>query len=169
MQQLGSVLRSFLGLRRVRSVRGIALCLTGLCLTGCGEHITVVPVMQHDQCGALNAGITLIDYAQLAKIRGVTLLDMTQSEPDADGSLTLVAISKGQQTTAGFDLSVMDDAALEEMAVTIPVTWTEPASEAIVPQTLTHPCVIVGLPPGKYTLIRAIDQYGNEIGRVATL
>ena len=162
MQQLGSVLRSVLG---VRSVRGIALCVTGLCLAGCGEHLTVVPVMQHDQCGALNAGITLIDYAQLAKIRGVILLDMTRSEPDA--SLTLVAISKGQQTTAGFDLSVMDDAALEEMAVTIPVTWTEPASEAIVPQTLTHPCVIVGLPRGKYTLIRAVDQYGNEIGRVA--
>jgi hypothetical protein len=82
--------------------------------------------------------------------------------------LTLVAISKGQQTTAGFDLSVMGDAALEEMVVTIPVTWTEPASEAIVPQTLTNPCVIVGLPRGQYTLIRAVDQYGNEIGRAAT-
>ena len=85
--------------------------------------------------------------------------------PDFDENIA-VLIAMGQRSTGGYRLELRDDrAAVDNGAVELPVTWTEPDEDAMVTQAITSPCLMVTLPRQDYDTISAVDQDGETRAR----
>lgn len=146
-------------------------CLGGLLQSGCGGDPTPVSqVLEHDQCQGLNAGVTRVDLAALAGIRGSRLL----GEPAAPSRAPvqappglLLAISRGRQPTPGYSLRLLG-AHRQDGVATVEVHWETPASGAVLPQTITHPCLVVALPPLDFKRVEVRDQRGRLIGALGS-
>jgi len=147
-------------------IRTFVSVLAVLALCACGKEVAVVPVLQHDQCQMIDAGVTRVAFEDLAKIRGLTLIGMTANDDGPQDDLTLVAVSNGQRPTAGYGLTLNDSAHLDDGTLTIEVTSVEPAADALVPQVLTHPCVVVGIPRIPVSRVLVVDQHARQIGAV---
>jgi hypothetical protein len=46
----------------------------------------------------------------------------------------------------------------------VSVDWTTPPSGAVLPQVLTHPCLVVGMPRANLTRVEALDGAGTSLG-----
>ena len=144
------------------------LTLLALGMAGCAgpTPIEAVAVLQHGQCQSVDAGVTRVDYADLARIRGSNLLSLSKPEGEETTDLLLVAISRGQQPTAGYALS-LDSAFAEGTTALIRVIWDSPPADAVLAQVITHPCLVVGLPSASFSKVRVVDQDLDELGRLS--
>ncbi|MEZ5557303.1 MAG: protease complex subunit PrcB family protein [Pseudomonadales bacterium] len=129
--------------------------------------------MAPEQCQGIAAGVTQLDYDDLARIRGSRLLKSPPAVPEAgagnspdQSSAVLVAISRGVQPTSGYRLTLAR-AELTGLSAIVTVNWQTPAADAVVAQVLTHPCLVVGLPRGALHDLRVVDQNGTEIGQLS--
>lgn len=152
----------------VRNVIAALGALGAAMLGGCADDsaVTATTVLNYNQCQGLEAGLTRVDYAAVAGIRGGTLLGMSRPKGDAQGDdLLLVAISRGRQPTPGYGFT-LEGAHRRDSTVVISVNWETPASGAVLPQTLTHPCLVVGLPRAGFERVEAVDQTGESLGEL---
>lgn len=145
-----------------------ALAASLMLLAGCGDDSSVnaATVLNYNRCQGLDAGLTRVDYAAVAGIRGGALLGATDrdgTEVTQDDDLLLVAISRGRQPTPGYGLT-LEEARRDGARVVIRVQWETPQSGAVLPQTLTHPCLVVGLPRNDFERVEAVDQHGKPLG-----
>lgn len=155
--------------RTKRMGAGLALLSGVALLSGCddGTALDATTVLNYNRCQGLEPGLTRVDYAAVAGIRGGTLLGIT--EPDdgesasADDELLLVAISRGRQPTPGYGFTLEEAHRRDQVAV-IEVRWETPASGAVLAQTLTHPCLVVGLPGNGFEQVEVVDQTGKTLG-----
>lgn len=148
--------------RRATLVAGLVLC------AGCADDAAVdaTTVLNYNRCQGLDAGLTRVDYAAVAGIRGGTLLGMSASdgnEAAGDDDVLLVAISRGRQPTPGYGFT-LEEAYRDGTTAVVRVRWETPEAGAVLPQTLTHPCLVVGLPRDAFQRVEAVDQRGVEIG-----
>ena len=144
------------------------LALLAFGMAGCAgpTPIEAVAVLQHGQCQSVDAGVTRVDYADLARIRGSNLLSLSKPDGEETTDLLLVAISRGQQPTPGYALS-LDSALAEGTTALIQVIWDSPPSDAVLAQVITHPCLVVGLPSASFSKVRVVDQDHDELGRLS--
>ena len=137
--------------------------------TGCatGEPLGAAEVLNHRSCKGIAAGITTVSYDDVASLRGSRLIgatdEPTQSEAPAD--LLLVAISKGDQPTPGYEFA-LQDAHLDGATAVISLEWKTPAPNAVLPQVITHPCIVVGLARERLSSVRVVDADGQLIGQL---
>ena len=110
--------------------------------TSCGgPSINVTEVLNHGLCKSLPQGISRVEFANLAKIRGTKLLNPA-GESSADTTtaplrdVILVAVSNGPQPTPGygFELQSVDGLLYH---------WLKPAPDAVMAQMVTSPCSVV--------------------------
>jgi hypothetical protein len=143
---------------------GLGLSAT-LLAAGCAGNgrLDAVSVLRHDQCEGLVAGLTRVDFAAVARIRGGTLLGMAAAQPDVEDDLLLIAVSRGSRPTAGYALELVG-ARREATTAIIEVRWQAPEPGAMLAQVITHPCLVVGLPAEAIARVEARDQYGEPIG-----
>lgn len=136
-----------------------------LLAAGCAGNgrLDAVTVLRHQQCEGLQPGVTRVDFAALAAIRGSTLLGLAAAEPNEVDDLLLIAVSRGSQPTAGYALDLIR-ARREAATAIIEVRWEAPEPGAMVAQVITHPCLVVGLPADAITRVEARDQYGEPLG-----
>ncbi len=144
-----------------------ALLLLALGAAGCAgpAPLEAVAVLQHGQCQGVDSGVTRVDYADLARIRGSNLLSLSTPDRGETGNLLLVAISRGEQPTAGYALS-LDSASAEGTKALIRVRWDSPSADAVLAQVITHPCLVVGLPSASFSQLHVVDQDDDELGRL---
>ena len=128
-------------------------------------ELTAVEVLNHTQCQLLDAGVTQIDHDQIADIRG-GLIQTNPPQSEIEATLDLFAVSKGQQPTPGYHLALVG-ASERERTATIEITWSQPPANALLAQVITHPCIVVGLTPGTYTRVRAVQDNGRTVGELA--
>jgi hypothetical protein len=87
------------------------------------------------------------------------------SGPPVDLSASrLIYLHMGVRRTGGFRLDLSGESAhLLDKTLVIPVVWEAPAKGAMVPQALTHPCLLVAVPRGGYAYerIEAVDETGR--------
>jgi hypothetical protein len=158
--------------RNRRTLRDAALALLMPMLAGgCNTDpaIEATAVLNHDQCQGLEAGVTLVDRDAVAAIRERNLLGTSDGNRVPDGDLLMVAISRGEQPTAGYGFG-LDGVHREPGTAVIDVTWTMPAPDAMVAQVITHPCLVVGIAESDIDglgRIEARDQYGTVIGSIS--
>lgn len=82
--------------------------------------------------------------------------------PDFEQEIA-VYMGMGQKPTGGYGLALRDEpVTIRDSTATIPVAWRTPASDAVVTQALTSPCLVVTLPKGDYRQVRAVDADGKE-------
>ena len=125
-------------------------------LLGCnGPQVNITEVLNHGQCRKLDDGLQLISMQALPGIRGARLLELeapadagteSSSQPPSptDGDITLVAISKGTQPTAGYLFELMS-AEADGLVVKLTYTWRTPEPGSMVAQVMTSPCSVVQL------------------------
>ena len=143
--------------------------LVAASVLGCsmGNTLATVEVLNHGNCQTLESGISVVSYADIAKIRGSKLIDMTVLEqPSKAPDLLLLAISNGEQPTPGYQFSLAD-AYLNRATAVIEIFWTEPEADAVLPQVMTHPCLVVGMETGSYRRVQVIDYTGKLIGELS--
>ena len=158
------------GHRRPFREAALALALSVLA-GGCDTDPTIegTVVRRHDQCTGLQAGVTLVDRDAVAAIRGGNRLDTAGGDTVPDGDLVMIAISRGEQPTAGYGFDV-DGFRREPGTAVVDVTWTTPSPDAMVAQVITHPCVVVGIAESDIAGLGRIevrDQFGTVIGGVS--
>ncbi|HEX7035115.1 MAG TPA: protease complex subunit PrcB family protein [Pseudomonadales bacterium] len=147
---------------RATLIMALALC------AGCADEaaIEATTVLEYNRCQGVNPGLTRVDYAAVAGIRGGTLLGMTDREGNEaapDDDVLLVAISRGRQPTPGYGFT-LERAYRDGATAVVRVRWETPEPGAVLPQTLTHPCLVVALPHDAFQRVEAVDQRGEGIG-----
>jgi protease stability complex PrcB-like protein len=143
------------------------LCLVAI--AGCAhtQPPDVTVVLTHNNCQHLSKGAVLVDYATLAKIRGVELLRMEQPAAEAAAPVSLVAISLGERPTPGYKLVLRDEPTLDRGTLTVQVDTETPPKDAILPQMITQPCIVIGVGEKSVAKVRVEDASHALVGEVA--
>ncbi len=127
----------------------IWLLLGCTALSACSQQqINVTEVLNHGQCKSLRSGVSQVAFADLATIRGVTMLsDPNQTEvqsADAAPELLLIAVSNGSQPTPGYRFELID-ASAQNRDIHLNYHWHTPPADAVLAQMITSPCSVVQL------------------------
>ncbi len=157
-----------------RAVAAALCCVAASCSGGAShDDLQATAVLTYDRCQGLEPGLTRVDYAAVAGLRGSTLLSPIDSahpaergapgDTEAGENLLLIAISRGEQPTPGYGLT-LDRAQRGEHTAVIQVQWHVPESGASLPQVVTHPCLVVALPDSGVERVEARTEAGETIG-----
>lgn len=137
----------------------------GACSTA--QLVETVTVLNERNCSNTVAGITERTLAELRRVRQSRLLappDDAPIEPADDlpalEQTRIFVFSKGEQPTPGYAFE-LERSTLEGETLTVAFTWVTPASDAVLAQVLTHPCIAVGIPETKAKRLIAVDQSGE--------
>jgi hypothetical protein len=156
------------------SIRNRIGTLALLCialLSGCnrGQELAATEVLNNTNCKGAEDGLHLVSYADVARLRGSTLLSMSTGNPAqgsaGDTSLLLFAVSAGRQPTPGYYFS-LKDARLKNGAAELQLNWQTPNPDSVQAQVITYPCIVIGLEAGAFSDVRAVDQHGELLGEI---
>lgn len=150
------------------TLRAVAfiLALLNVCAAGCASEPPpgVSQVMSRPDCKQIDKGARMINYDELAKLRGASLIEMDapQEVPDP---LRLVAISLGKQATPGNHVLVRDVTRDSPSELTITVGLDEPAWDQLREPASTNPCLVLGFDDPRIEMvhIRARDSLLGSI------
>ena len=143
--------------------------VTTVLLGACASNgtLTATEVLNHQNCQAAEIGLRKVSFADVAKLRGSTLLSM--SAPDAaadpDEDVLLFVLAKGHQPTPGYRFE-LKGARQAGQVVTIEFSWHTPAPDSVQAQVITFPCLVVGMERGDYNTVRAVDSNGALLGEL---
>ena len=145
--------------------------VAGLLLTGChqGEELAATEVLNNTSCKGAEDGLQLVSYADVAKLRGSTLISMSSQDTPAESSedtpLLLFALSGGRQPTAGYYYT-LKDARQQGGVAELLLHWHSPDPDSMQAQVITYPCIVVGLEKGSFSEVRAVNQNGEVLGEI---
>ena len=153
-------------LPRRRALAPIALIPLLAIAIGCtgSQQLDAVEVLNYGQCEGLEAGLTIVDFATTATIRGSRLI-AAPGTPSNDPDVLLIALSRGTQPTPGYGFA-LQAVSREGAQARIRVNWFSPPADAVLAQLITQPCLVVGLPGAGIRRVEAFDQSGALIGSV---
>jgi hypothetical protein len=153
------------------------LALVTFAMTGCdrGQELAATEVLNNTNCKGAEDGLTKVSYAEVAELRGSTLISMSNSSEattsgnaagdNASEDLLLFALSKGRQPTPGYFFS-LTDARLKDQRAILELTWHSPGPDSVQAQVITYPCIVVAVEPGNYREVRAVDQNQELLGEI---
>jgi hypothetical protein len=135
---------------------------------GCSARnpIAAAQLLNHGNCKITQAGISVVSYEDVARLRSSKLLNMTTAQVNQGPELILLAVSKGRQSTPGYRFELAD-AFVDENTATIELRWVEPIDGVAQPQMITYPCIVVGLERDGLNQVRAMDDQGNLLGELS--
>lgn len=86
------------------------------------------------------------------------------------GQRLLIGVSMGLKPTPGYWVRLeASDVPVNDGTVSVPIEWRRPPADAIQPQVVSWPCLIVSLPRGgDYRAIRFVDRDGHVRARLET-
>lgn len=145
-------------------------------LSGCrDESVQLTEVLNYGNCSGLSAGIRTVTLDEVAKLRGMTMFGGEfggGSAPDATapvdqtGMPVLIAVSRGEQPSAGYSLSLRQGQ-MKDDTLQINVEWKAPSADAMTAQVITHPCLVVGLPDPAPAHVEVVTTAGEVIGSLS--
>lgn len=103
----------------------------------------VSQVMSRTDCKQIDRGARLINYDELAKLRGTNLIEMAAPQESAD-ALRLVVVSLGKQGTPGNRVVVREVASASASELTVTVDLDEPAWDKLRDEATANPCLVLG-------------------------
>jgi len=124
---------------------GLILSMAG---SGCSSaSVAVTEVLNEANCPGLEAGIQAVSLEDVAKLKGRRMIGSNAPPPDTSGDAPrLIAISRGEQPTAGYGLELVSASTANGDAIEVIVNWREPPADTVVAQVITRPCLVLGLP-----------------------
>lgn len=151
----------------------LKLLLCCMLAGGCSnvQPVETVTLLNHKSCQNLKAGLTETSLDRISSLRQSRLLPAPDDAPlQAEQSLPsleatrIFALSKGPQPTPGYAFAD-PSAKLDADTLRLKVRWESPAADAVLPQMMTHPCLVIGIPKTEAAVLIAEDQQG-EIARL---
>ncbi len=112
-------------------------------------------VMSSGNCTAPQDGVARVTLAEVAKLRGGTLLT---SPPEESGAV-YVSVAKKNQRTGGYALT-LQGARREADRAEVALLWKSPAKGDMTIQQITHPCVVIGFDGTGLSRVNVSDQNG---------
>ncbi len=80
----------------------------------------------------------------------------------ADDDRHLLLISMGQQSSAGYSLTLLSTTApLVDGVVSLQVAWNSPPADMMVAQVVTEPCLVLALKRQTYEGVQVLDVHGK--------
>lgn len=80
----------------------------------------------------------------------------------ADDNHHLLLISMGQQSSAGYSLTLLSTTApLVDGVVSLQLAWNSPAADMMVAQMVTKPCLVLALKRQAYEGVQVADAHGK--------
>ncbi len=149
---------------RSRTILGALLVAA---LYGCSgsDDVSLVEVLNHDQCRMSQAGTEVVSIEDVARIRGGRLLSAPDEPATTPTDLLLVAVSRGQQPTPGYGFELVAGT-MKGDAVTVRLAWNQPPADAVLAQVITNPCIVIGLEGEGFSRLRVIDQDDTPLGEI---
>lgn len=146
----------------------LMLLLAVITSGGCGRRdLPATVVLSHGNCEGAAEGVAEVSFADVAHLRGSTLLAMTAPDDGAEEpDLLLVSISRGRQPTPGYALT-LEGASLKDRTATLTLGWQTPDPSAVMPQVVTRPCLVVGVERRGIDRVRAVDEKGDMLGELS--
>lgn len=125
-----------------------AVTLLAMVASGCSAAtVAVTEVLNQANCAPLEAGVHVVTLEDVARMMGRRMIGSTATPPDqSGGAQRLVAISRGEQPTAGYGFELISASTTTGNEIMVTVRWREPAADAVVAQVITQPCLVIGLP-----------------------
>lgn len=124
-------------------------------------HLEVREVGRSRHCNADRvdpAAYLFPDAAGVAAWQAPRSLSLLPADAPADAPYVLVEL--GDRATGGYGIAVSRAAVLRGELLILSATFVSPGPGSIVTQALTSPCVLVRLPPGRYSAVEIQDQTG---------
>jgi len=146
----------------------VLLALLTSYLGGCDgqPQLAAIEVLNYANCQGAERGVRQVSYAQVAKLRGSTLLGMTTEISGEPPEIILLSVFKGAQPTPGFSFSLIA-ASLVQGTAELTVQWHEPDPNMVQAQMMTYPCLVIGIEPGDFTAVRVREGDGSLLGELA--
>lgn len=146
----------------------VLLALLTSYLGGCDgqPQLAAIEVLNYANCQGAERGVRQVSYAQVAKLRGSTLLGMTTEVSGEPPEIILLSVFKGAQPTPGFSFSLIA-ASLVQGTAELTVQWHEPDPNMVQAQMMTYPCLVIGIEPGDFTAVRVREGDGSLLGELA--
>ena len=74
----------------------------------------------------------------------------------------VLMVSMGQKPTSGYALNLTSSKLkVSGSTAVLNIFWIEPPQDAILPQVITNPCILLAIPKQPYTRIHLLDQAGR--------
>ncbi len=153
---------------KCRHPKWLFMALLPVIAAGCqgGPPVEVSEILNHAMCKTLRKGLTVVEYDQLADIRGARMLNAPASEPTPESATgTLLAVSNGSQPTPGYAFELRE-ARADGANLVLDYAWREPPADAVLAQVVTSPCSVVRVVNATNARSVAALLDGAEIGRV---
>jgi len=141
----------------------VLLSLSG---SGCSTaSITVTELLNHGNCNALDAGVHAVTLEEVARLQGRRMIGSVSGPADKPAETQrLIAISRGEQPTAGYALELISVLTAAGDKIEVTVRWHEPAADAVVAQIITRPCLVLGLPDAATGPVSVKLEDGSPLG-----
>ena len=151
-----------------RTWAGILLAILG---NGCSTaSVAVTEVLNQANCTTLEAGVHAVTLGDVAHLRGRRMIGSITTPPNTPGDdQRLIAISRGEQPTAGYALELISASTATGDEITVVVAWREPAADAVVAQVITHPCLVLGLPDAATGPVSVTLEDGTPLGSLPAI
>lgn len=133
-------------------------------------HIEVREVGRSLYCNAPGQEVTARLFSGAAAVLGwMDARSVRLSAKDLLADVPYAVIEMGQRNTGGYGVAVSRAAVLRGELLILSATFVSPDPDRMVTQALTSPCVLVQLPPGRYSTVEVQDQTGTSraTGRLA--
>lgn len=152
----------------VRSAATAALLLSG-CTSDLGwllrfsgdNPVEVRELGRSTQCGTTGDKAVATVFTDATELRqwqdqrGIKLVD-----GDAVPAGPYAVVEMGQRPTGGYGIAISRKAGIRRDLVVLKGTFIAPADNSALPQVVTSPCVLVGLPSGFNRGVVVFDQSG---------
>lgn len=136
------------------------------------DTVPLNEVLNYGNCSGLTAGVREVTLDEVASIRGMIMFGADESTPvDQSGMPRLIAISRGEQPTAGYSMTLGEDGKgegrVEGAALHVQVEWKSPPADAVTAQMVSHPCLVISLPDPAPAEVVVTTTDGETIGRLS--
>jgi hypothetical protein len=73
----------------------------------------------------------------------------------------VMLVHMGRKPTIGYGIELVSkQIEIQDQVATVRVGWAEPSQGAVLAQMITHPCIMIRMNRGSYTVVRVVDQNG---------
>jgi PrcB C-terminal len=147
---------------------GLILSMAG---SGCSSaSVAVTEVLKEANCTSLEAGIHAVTLEDVAKLKGRRMIGSIPPPPiPSGGAQRFIAISRGEQPTAGYGLELISASTATGDEIEVIVHWREPSADAVVAQVITKPCLVLGLPDAATGSVSVSLDDGSLLGSLPAI
>lgn len=136
-----------------------------------GTTVPVTRIFQSSRCAAGDNQPSLRFLPEREDARRWLASQMGGSMDDeavVPGGMVYIGLSAGTYATSGYGVSVSRKGVrADDGALLLQTRWAEPQAGDEPLRMQVTPCLLLGVPKGDYTVVRAIDQGGRVRARAA--